>query len=141
MPLYDDEHTKLASKEDSQASNPDWDMCYDRAQNKWISYSSLPCEAYSKQARVIGGISRGYFNKEAIDKYLSWKEPIESLVGISATMEGFSVAAHVNNVVAMSYLEKLIPDEYQGTIKDVKKKYFSKWKLGMNNEDFTKDDI
>jgi hypothetical protein len=141
MPIYDDEHTKTAKIYDCQATNPDWDMYYDRKENKWISYSILPGEAYSKQARVIGGISRGYFNTDALDKYLLWKEPIESLVGISSTIEGFSVASHVNNVLVMEYLVKLIPEEYQGSICDIKKKYFSIWKLSMKNDNFNTNEI
>lgn len=116
-------NNELAMIDDEYATNPDLEVFFDRNKNMWISYSSICGEAYSKYARVIGNISRGYFNKNAIDKYLYWKKPNESLVGISSTIEAYNVAYHVFNIKAKEYLEKLIPEGY------TKESYYNEWKI------------
>jgi hypothetical protein len=121
--LFDEQHTLIAKDNDEQASNPDWQFYYDRVQNKWIPYGWG--EFYSKQARVIGNISRGFFNKISIDTYLKWTEPKDSLVGISSTLEGYTTAKHFNNIPVMNYLDTIIPEKYT----DDKKKYYNDWLL------------
>ena len=121
--LFDEQHSLIAKENDEQASDPDWQFYYDREQNKWIPYGWG--EFYSKQARVIGNISRGFFNKSSIDKYLKWTQPTDSLVGISGTLEGYLVAKHFNNIQAMNYFSTIIPEEYKYDTK----KYHNKWLL------------
>ncbi len=133
MQLYNDEHTKNAITDDEQASNPEWDCYFDRNKNKWITYSSLPGECYSKQARVIGNISRGFFNKNSIDKYMSWKNPTDSLVGISMTLTALLTSKNSNNLNAYNYILTLVPSEYNDSdIDNMLKKYYNLWKL--NND-------
>jgi hypothetical protein len=131
--LFDEHHTLIAKQNDEQASDPDWQFYYDRIQNKWISYGWG--EYYSKSARVISNISRGFFNKSSIDKYLKWKEPKDSLVGISGTLEAYNTAKHFNNIQAMNYLSTIIPEKY----KYDKKKYHNDWLL--SRVDIEKNEI
>ena len=131
--LFDEQHSLIARENDEQASDPDWQFYYDRKLNKWIPYGWG--EFYSKQARVIGNISRGFFNKSSIDKYLNWKDPKDSLVGISCTIEGYLTAQHFNNIQVMNYLSTIIPEEY----KYDKKKYYNKWLL--SKVDIEKNEI
>ena len=139
MQLYNDVHTENAKTIDSQACNPDWDCYYDRVKNKWIPYSLLPGECYSKQARVIGNISRGFFDKNSINKYLSWEDPEYSLVGLSMTIIGVSTAKYFNNNLAYEYLQDFIPNKFLDKINEInnnvsfedimKDKYYSLWLL------------
>ena len=115
-------NNELAMNDDEYATNPDLDVFFDRSKNSWIPYSSVYNEAYSKQARVIGNINRGFFNKSAIDKYLFWKNPEDSLVGISSTIEAYKVAQLSSNTKASEYLEQLIPNDYTS------EKYYQEWK-------------
>lgn len=121
--LFDEQHTLIAKDNDEQASDPDWQFYYDRVQNKWIPYGWG--EFYSKQARVIGNISRGFFNKSSMDKYIRWVEPKDSLVGISGTLEAYETAKHFNNIPVMNYFNTIIPEKYTYD----KKKYYNDWLL------------
>lgn len=105
-------NNELAMIDDEYATNPDLEVFFDRSKNCWIPYNSIYMEAYSKQARVIGNISRGFFNRVAIDKYLSWKNPEDSLVGISSTIEAYKTAQLSSNTKAIEYLKQLIPNDY-----------------------------
>jgi hypothetical protein len=116
-------NNELAMIDDEYATNPELEVFFDRNKNAWVSYTSMSCEAYSKPARVIGNISRGFFNKNAIDKFLCWENPNKSLVGISGTIEAYNVACFVSNEKAKDYLKQLIPSDY------TKESYYQEWKM------------
>lgn len=140
MQLYNEQNSLLAKTIDEQASNPDWDCYFDRSKNKWIPYSLHAGECYSKKARIIGNISRGFFNKNSIDKYLIWENPQNSLVGISSLLEALSLAKYFNNLNVNEYLLTLIPIDYQGDIDEMKEKYFNIWKLN-NSINITTNEV